>query len=836
MNIKDLQKSDYTIVDQPPASGKMNVKDLPTGSYKTGDPNYVPADISKPSATDIANKRLGVAPDMSQTPAGWIKKDVLGGGAETPKSGVGGFLGQVFKITIGSEGIAGVAQMPGKVISEAGSLPEEQGLSDTAGRGAEMATKLLQSARTEQNPDKKALMISRAKELFNNSLEISGQRDTLSKQDITPEKAAGTTINAATTVATLMGGAGAQMAEQMALKDIAPTAGKQLVGKILSSLPVRAAESAIIGSTYQVGDNLVHDRPVGDNVKSTALFSAFIPVGAEALSKIGQKFASPVVQYLTKKLPAQLINSDIKPLEKEFSFGKNPGEGIVEEGITANSKQDLVDKIQQKKSDIWKEATAILKDPKIASKTADVSQTTGIVDKAITDAVKGGKQNQSLINGLINFKETLTDGFNLDAEGKIVSTGQTRDLSKLSVADRQLLKQQIGENTMWTGAGFDKEINQVKSKVYRALDQSIDTDAPGMAKTNSRYANMLSAQKAAERQVLRESKAGLVKNASRFGIGAGIVGALVTGNYKVAGEIALAGLVEEGATSVAARTRVAQFLRALAPAEREGIMGTNQTLRNIYSRLYGKEPDKATPGFSQMQPKTALPKAPEAPPLGLPAGDPSKVAIPMPERNARLDIQKSGAMPQPNIKPAEQVSRPGQLSLPPAGGASPTQTTIPMRGPTTYEPPAKTIGGEGQMSTKITAPQTTSHENFAKSIENIPAEHNAFVTKYTPEEYKNMKTFSSSDGKSGYAIKPDGDLVSVFNYGEKGNVKKMVQEAIKNGATKLDAFDGYLTKDFYPQFGFKEVKREPWSDEFSPKNWNLTKDKKPDIVYMELSK
>lgn len=99
-----------------------------------------------------------------------------------------------------------------------------------------------------------------------------------------------------------------------------------------------------------------------------------------------------------------------------------------------------------------------------------------------------------------------------------------------------------------------------------------------------------------------------------------------------------------------------------------------------------------------------------------------------------------------------------------------------------------------------------------------------FVHRYSPEELSQMRLFLTPDGKSGFALKPDGDLVSVFS-AIKGRGDVIMPEAIAKGGTKLDAFEGYLTNDLYPRYGFKEVRREP--------NWTKGG---PDVVFMERPK
>ncbi len=99
---------------------------------------------------------------------------------------------------------------------------------------------------------------------------------------------------------------------------------------------------------------------------------------------------------------------------------------------------------------------------------------------------------------------------------------------------------------------------------------------------------------------------------------------------------------------------------------------------------------------------------------------------------------------------------------------------------------------------------------------------------YSPEEYAQMKTFLSPDGKSGFAIKPDGDIVSAFSTERGGGrLDNIMRTALSEGGTKLDAFDKLPTEskglpDLYSKYGFKQVKREP--------NWTKGA---PDVVYME---
>lgn len=113
----------------------------------------------------------------------------------------------------------------------------------------------------------------------------------------------------------------------------------------------------------------------------------------------------------------------------------------------------------------------------------------------------------------------------------------------------------------------------------------------------------------------------------------------------------------------------------------------------------------------------------------------------------------------------------------------------------------------------------------------------AAVYVYPVEDYQGMRLFIAESGKSGFAIKPDGDIVSVFSM-EKGSGRSVMEAAIAAGGKKLDAFDTILP-EFYGEHGFVEAARIPWNDEFSPAGWNKDTFKKfnngePDVVMMVL--
>jgi hypothetical protein len=144
--------------------------------------------------------------------------------------------------------------------------------------------------------------------------------------------------------------------------------------------------------------------------------------------------------------------------------------------------------------------------------------------------------------------------------------------------------------------------------------------------------------------------------------------------------------------------------------------------------------------------------------------------------------------------------------------------------------------GSPIMEELIPSPETAAR--FRDSIGEAKAnsKYGAAVYVYDQAAYEGMRMFMSPDGSNGFAIKPDGDIVSVFSSGG-GNVHAMLTLAVEQGGTKLDAFDTNLP-EIYGINGFREVARDSWVEKHKPEGWSKNTFKnynggEPDVVYME---
>lgn len=127
---------------------------------------------------------------------------------------------------------------------------------------------------------------------------------------------------------------------------------------------------------------------------------------------------------------------------------------------------------------------------------------------------------------------------------------------------------------------------------------------------------------------------------------------------------------------------------------------------------------------------------------------------------------------------------------------------------------------------------------FENALEHAKTTHpyGAAVFVYEEEAYLQMRLFLTPDGKSGFALKRDGDIVSGFSIENAG--RAMVDTAIRAGGRKADCFDTQLPH-LYAAHGFKVVAREKWNEDYKPKDWDKKAFAKfnngePDVVHLVL--
>jgi len=369
----------------------------------------------------------------------------------------------------------------------------------------------------------------------------------------------------------------------------------------------------------------------GGDVKKTlenAALGAAFPLAGAAIGKA----VAPVKGFLSSKLPSRFINvSVLKPLEKEFRFGRDPGASVLAEGITANTKDGLFKQIVAKKRELGKLIGEKLGAPAAKGKLINIEPAIAKLDEALEVARKSGEP--AYYQRLQAIKKGLTD--QLEARGgklasKVLTPAErakvTTQVSKLkaersrmaqggatrkgldqelaaleqklspeygkkktflSPEEAALLKTQIGEATKWTNQAFDNEVNQARVAVYRKLNDLIDLAVPGTKSLNARYAGMLSAEKSLERTMNIAERHNIIGLSPLIGAGIGATVSVASGDTSPEAIIKamLVGGLIKGVQSPAVLTRMAQALSALKPEERTLVAKVMPLIKNILAEI-----------------------------------------------------------------------------------------------------------------------------------------------------------------------------------------------------------------------------------------------------------
>lgn len=290
------------------------------------------------------------------------------------------------------------------------------------------------------------------------------------------------------------------------------------------------------------------------NVKDAGV-DALVALGLGVVGAGATKAVKPLKEVLSEKVPGRMLNSIIKPGVNDFNFGKDPGKAVVKEGITGKSLEDLFKKISEKKREIGSQISAEVKNIKPGT-TIDLSTIFSKIDDKITSATENGEP--ALVSRLQSIKDGLTKTYK-NTEGKLVETGKKNLV--VTPEEAWKIKQDIGKATKWTNQAFDAEANQARVEIYKGIANELEKLSPSMKPLNKRYANMLTAQKSAERRIVSLQKQNQIGLGDLVTAGVGVVGGGVVGGLGTyAAKKAL------GSTLVQSKT--AQFLSKIDKNDR----------------------------------------------------------------------------------------------------------------------------------------------------------------------------------------------------------------------------------------------------------------------------
>jgi uncharacterized lipoprotein YehR (DUF1307 family) len=509
----------------------------------------------------------------------FIAKDVFGGVKEDTN-----LLGDIFRGTVGSRGLSGVAQLPGKVIGQSGLSKDQVALSQSLGGLSEQTTKLIKSLRTITDPQRKQqlqnLVQSNLQTLKQGGQDVSA----LEKEVLTPRETIATTLGAGLTALTGSGSTLTGAARSALGKTSVGTLSKfpKLVPGVEKALTVgkgvvpRAVEQAGIGAGFTASENIRAGRDIGENVGTGALVGAALPFGGLGASKIGSKVAPA-----RNKLAQRYIDSLIKPLLRDFSYGKNPGKRIATEGITFNSLEDGVIKVAQRKSEVGSEIDQAVNNFIYKNKPTDISHVIKPIEEEIVKLSKSPRTNQNAIKRLVDVRDDLLG----------VSDGViTKDLSNMTLPEIVQFKKDVGALTKFTGNASDDAVyNKALKRVYGMTKEEANKINPRLKELNERYADLLTAENAIKYRDKIASRQNIISYPSKTVTGLLAGGGVVTLNPALIVAAVLNVGVEKALSSSAFKTRLAKWLATSTAKERNTIIRDVPVMKNIFDRIFGEE-------------------------------------------------------------------------------------------------------------------------------------------------------------------------------------------------------------------------------------------------------
>lgn len=312
-------------------------------------------------------------------------------------------------------------------------------------------------------------------------------------------------------------------------------------GKNVATLAKAGAE----GLAFTAGQNLTEGKP--ESLKDYIVNSGI---------NMALPASSMVLKSASEKLAPRLINSLIKPLGKDFSYGKNPGKTVADLGITGNTMDELISNIGKAKNDAGATIGSVISQAKSQLKLDSVN-TLKYIDEAISIANKTPRTNATLLQRLDSIKQDIVD--NLNVSGNNLQAAQ--DVKKV-----------IGDLTKWTGAASDdKVVNKALQKTYTSvrdqMDSSLKTElSPEQfaqyKKAADDYGNLMSAENAAINRDAILNRQDLISfGAKNAGFLAGL-SSVVTGGASLETLLATAGgvLFDKAMATPAFKTRAAALL------------------------------------------------------------------------------------------------------------------------------------------------------------------------------------------------------------------------------------------------------------------------------------
>lgn len=368
-------------------------------------------------------------------------------------------------------------------------------------------------------------------------------------------------------------GAGKLAGEIATLAAPVATVGKLTKGALeaanVGAKTTKVAQAGVEGAAFTGGQSLSEgEAQSGSDYAINAGINAAFPVAGMVAKSIGES------------APARIINSLIKPVQKDFAYGKNPGETIAKLGITGNTMEDLIENIKSARQSAGNVIGQTIKSVGAPLKLDQV-KTLSAIDEAINAANRTPRTNQTLLSRLDAVKQDIVDNLNI---------------SQNSLEGAQQIKGLIGDLTKWTGAhSDDTAVNKALQKTYTSvrdqMDESLKKVLPPeqfkmYKEASDDYGNLLSAENAAiHRENILQRNDLISFGARNAALLTAVTTAIASGGTSL--PVLLAGAagagIDKALATPAFKTRLASLLSKLAPKDVSTFFEKVPTAKSLFN-------------------------------------------------------------------------------------------------------------------------------------------------------------------------------------------------------------------------------------------------------------
>lgn len=409
------------------------------------------------------------------------------------------------------------------------------------------------------------------------------------------------------------------------------TVGAKGLGLIKGASALGKIGSGILsGELFDIASNLQQGKTGKEAL--TPGIGALIGGGIPALGVV----KNITVRFGETQAP-RVINSLIKPLARDFSYGKNPGRAVAEEGIVANNFDDLIDKIRISRQRVGQTIGSVANE--LSEKPLlNIESALNPLDEATKVAAK--QNNSALLNRLNNVKRAITDVLEpvIDDAGnlEIKSVGR-RNLDTLTFEETRKILSEIGDMTQFTGnPSDDKLVNSALKKVYGKIKETslkyAEAVNPKIAKEFSKltekYADLHSAEIAAKYRDKIVERQNLIGFSPRnVGIASGLITAIATGGATIPSvAVGITGAVlDQLAGTPGFKTRLAYMLSKKTQREASYLFRKIPALAKMFSTEKGIFPGDILLGEHKEVLSKKIGEFIEKPKIGLTIEDVSKI-------------------------------------------------------------------------------------------------------------------------------------------------------------------------------------------------------------------